>query len=83
MLVCSEIGSENEVLKALKKIDAVEEAYPVYGVYDFIVKVKAHTTEQLKEIITWKVRRLNKVRSTTTMIVTEERKKRMHAASAL
>ncbi len=74
MLVNAEIGSESEVLGALKKIDAVEEAYMVYGVYDLIVKIKAHTTGELKEIVTWKVRRLNKVRSTTTMIVTEERK---------
>jgi len=74
LLVSSEIGSESEVLKALKKIDAVDEAHMVYGVYDFIVKVKADTTDQLKEIVTWKVRRLNKVRSTTTMIVTKETK---------
>jgi len=74
LLVGSEIGSESEVLAALKKIDAVEEAYMVYGVYDFIVKIKAHTMEQLKEIVTWKVRRLNKVRSAATMIVTEEKK---------
>jgi DNA-binding Lrp family transcriptional regulator len=72
VLINSEIGSESEVLKTLKKVDAVEEAYTVYGVYDVVAKVKADTMGNLKEIITQHVRRLDKVRSTLTMIVTEE-----------
>ena len=74
LLVNVQIGSESEVLGALKKIDAVEEAYMVYGVYDVVAKVKANTMDRLKEIVTWHVRRLDKVRSTTTMIVIEETK---------
>jgi DNA-binding Lrp family transcriptional regulator len=72
VLVNTEIGSENEVLRALKKIDAVEEAYLVYGVYDIIAKVEANTMDKLKDIVTWHVRRLDKVRSTLTMIVSGE-----------
>jgi len=74
VLINSETGSESEVLAALKKIDAVEEAYLVYGVYDLVAKVKADTMDKLKEIVTWHVRRLDKVRSTLTMIVIEETK---------
>lgn len=74
VLINTEIGSENEVLAALKKIDAVKEAYMVYGVYDVVAKVKADTMDKLKEIVTWHVRRLDKVRSTLTMIVIEETK---------
>lgn len=74
LLISTEMGWEREVLEALKKIDAVKEAYIVYGVYDLIAKVKADTTDKLKEIVTWQVRRLSKVRSTTTMIVTEKTK---------
>jgi len=74
VLINTEIGSESEVLAALKKIDAVEEAYMVYGVYDVVAKVKANTMDKLKEIVTWHVRRLDKVRSTLTMIVIEETK---------
>ncbi len=71
VLVNTEIGSESEVLAALKKFDSVEEAYMVYGVYDVVAKVKANTMDKLKEIVTWHVRRLDKVRSTLTMIVVE------------
>jgi len=71
VLVNAEIGGEEEVLKEIKKVEGVEEAYTVYGVYDIIVKIKADTMDKLKEVVTWHVRRINKVRSTLTMIVVE------------
>ncbi len=69
VLINAEIGSEGEVLIELKKVEGVEEAYSVYGVYDIIAKVSADSMEKLKDIVTWRIRRLNKVRSTLTMIV--------------
>jgi len=71
VLINAEIGSEDELLKELKKIPNVKEAHTVYGVYDIVVTVEAETMEKLKELVTWKVRRLDKVRSTLTMIVME------------
>lgn len=72
VLINTEIGAMEEVLAALRKIDGVEEAYSVYGVYDIIAKIKAESMDKLKEIVTWHIRRLNRVRSTLTMIVIEE-----------
>jgi DNA-binding Lrp family transcriptional regulator len=74
VLLNAETGTENEVLEELKKIEAVKEAYVVYGVYDVVAKVGADTMEKLKEIVTWKVRRVDKVRSTLTMIIIEGQK---------
>ena len=74
VLINTELGAESEVLEQLRKIDAVEESYIVYGVYDIVAKVSADTMEKLKEIVTWKVRRLDKVRSTLTMILIEGQK---------
>jgi DNA-binding Lrp family transcriptional regulator len=74
VLINTEIGSEADVLKDLKKVEGVDEAFAVYGVYDIIARVKADTMDKLKEIVTWRVRRLDKVRSTLTMIVVEETK---------
>jgi DNA-binding Lrp family transcriptional regulator len=71
VLINAEIGSEDEVLKELRGMEHVKEAYVVYGVYDIVAKVESETMDKLKEIVTWKVRRLNKVRSTLTMIVVE------------
>ena len=75
VLINTEIGSEADVLKDLRKIEGVEEAYSVYGVYDIIAKVSAESMDKLKEIITWRIRRLDKVRSTLTMIIVEESSK--------
>lgn len=73
VLINTDIGSENEVANALSKIDGVKEVYQVYGIYDIVVKVEAQTHEMLREIIINKIRRLPKVKSTTTMLVIEGR----------
>ena len=74
VLLNTEIGAESEVVESLRKIDVVEEAYMVYGVYDVVAKVKANTMDKLKEIVTRHVRSLDKVRSTLTMMAIEETK---------
>jgi DNA-binding Lrp family transcriptional regulator len=71
VLINAETGSEMEVVESLAKIDAVKEAFMVYGVYDVIAKVQDDTMEKLKEIVTQRIRRLDKVRSTLTMIAIE------------
>ncbi len=72
VLINTEIGSESEVLDAVKKIKNVKESHAVYGVYDIVVKIEAESMDKLKETVTWNIRRLNKVRSTLTMIVMED-----------
>ena len=73
VLINTEIGSESDVLKELKRVEGIDDSFAVYGVYDIVARVKADTMEKLKEIVTWRVRRLEKVRSTLTMIVVEEK----------
>jgi len=74
VLINTEIGSEADVLKELRKVEGVQEAFAVYGVYDIIARVRANSMDKLKETVTWRIRRLDKVRSTLTMIVVEESK---------
>ena len=71
VLINAEIGGEEEVLEEIKKVEGVEEAHTVYGVYDIVAKIRAETMDKLKETVTWHIRRINKVRSTLTMIVVE------------
>lgn len=71
VLINTEIGTMEDVLKAVKEFEDVKEAHTVYGVYDLIVKVEAETMEKLKNVITGKLRRISNVRSTLTMIVIE------------
>jgi len=72
VLINTETGFMDEVLKSLSKIEGVKEAYSVYGVYDIIAKVEAKTMDELKEIVTWKIRKISNVRTTLTMMVVEE-----------
>jgi len=71
VLINAELGAEEGLIKELKKIENVKEVYVVYGVYDLIAKIEANSMEKVKETVTWKIRRLDKVRSTLTMIVVE------------
>lgn len=71
VLVNVELGSEEKVLTAIRNVPNVKECHRVYGVYDMIVKVEADSMDKLKEIVTWKIRRLDGVRSTLTTIVME------------
>jgi len=72
VLINVESGSEDDVLKELKRVEGVEESYFSYGVYDIITKVKADTMDKLKELVTRRIRTLSKVRSTLTLIMMEE-----------
>ena len=70
VMITAEVGSEDELVRELGKVNNVREVYPVYGVYDIVVKVEAETIDQLKEVIS-RIRKLNKIRSTLTMTVME------------
>lgn len=69
VLLNAETGLETEVMKELKKIEEIKEAHLVYGIYDIIARMETDSMQELKDVISWKLRRLEKVRSTITMIV--------------
>ena len=71
VLINTDLGTERDLLIKLGKIKNVEEAHFFYGVYDIIAKISADTMEEVKEIVAWKIRRLENVRSTLTMLVIE------------
>jgi DNA-binding Lrp family transcriptional regulator len=69
VLINAEIGSESEVLEELKAMPEVKEAHLVYGVYDIITRLETETLQNLKDTISQKIRRIEKIRSTLTMMV--------------
>ena len=68
VMINSETGYEAEVMKELKKIPSVQEAYQLYGVYDIIIKIEAENMIELKEIVSLVIREIEKIRSTLTLI---------------
>ena len=71
VLMNVELGSEEEVLREVRKVPNVKECHRIYGIYDMIAKVEADSLDTLKQVVTWKIRRLEGVRSTITTIVIE------------
>ncbi len=72
VLINVEAGAEDSVLKQVRKIGTVEESYVSYGVYDLVLKVKANSMDELKDIVSHKIRAISEVRSSLTLILTEE-----------
>jgi DNA-binding Lrp family transcriptional regulator len=68
VLINVEANMEDSVLKDLKTMPEIIEAYVSYGVYDLIVKVRTENIETLKEIVTYKIRSIKNVRKTLTLI---------------
>lgn len=71
VLLNTEPSQMESVAKAIKKIDGVEEAYMVYGIYDICAKVNAKHPRDLKGIIK-KIRSLENVLYTLTLMVVEQ-----------
>lgn len=72
VLINVESGAEDKVLNELKAIENVDESYFSYGVYDIITKICADSMEKLKELVTTRIRSLDQVRSTLTLIMMSE-----------
>jgi DNA-binding Lrp family transcriptional regulator len=71
ILLNTEIEAENQVLKALKKIEGVEEVHNLWGVYDIIVNSEAESFEKLKYVITKRIGKIARINSKLTMIKSE------------
>ena len=71
VLLNTELGKEENIIRDLKNFEEVKEVFRVYGVYDIIAKVESDTMDKVKEIIIWKLRKLTGVKSTLTMMVTK------------
>ncbi len=72
VLVNCDLGYEEEIIDELKQLDNVKEVHGVYGAYDILAEVESAHVENLRETITWKIRKLNRVRSTLTLMVTDD-----------
>jgi DNA-binding Lrp family transcriptional regulator len=75
VLVNAKIGTEEEVLESLRKIDNVVEATKVYGVYDVAAKVRGENYDEIRDIISEKIRRAENVSSTLTLPIMKGWKK--------
>ena len=71
VLINCDLGYEVTIIDELKHLDNVKEVHGVFGAYDILAKVESDSAENLKDTITWKIRKLNRVRSTLTLMAIE------------
>jgi len=68
VLINCDLGFEEVVISELKLIEDVKEVHGTFGAYDILAKVEASPIETLRETITWKIRKIQKIRSTLTLM---------------
>ena len=71
VLLNTELGQGSEVLTSLKDVPEVKEVYAVYGVYDYVIKIEMEGMKELRDVITNKIRRIQNLRSSLTLITVE------------
>lgn len=67
MINC-ELGAEGAIVEGVKSIDSVKEVSGVFGNYDIILKIECPNIEVMRETIAKKIRQLERVQSTTTLM---------------
>ena len=71
VLVTCDLGFDAEIIDEIKQLEDVKEVLGIFGAYDILVKVESANVENLKDAITWKIRKLNRVRSSLTLMAIE------------
>ena len=71
IIIQTESEKHENVKNELSKLKEVSEVYSVSGEYDLLIKVWAHSIEELNEIMNSKVRSVDGVEDLTEMIVME------------
>jgi DNA-binding Lrp family transcriptional regulator len=68
MLLVVDSGHEDKIAKTLRSLDAVERVSISYGAYDLIVEVNAPKIDELKKIVMDKIRSIEHVTTSLTLI---------------
>ena len=80
VLINSDLGTDELIITKIKEILSAEKnveftTQGVYGIYDIVLKISSDNTDILRNIITYKIRKINNVQSTLSMMVVEEQEK--------
>ncbi len=68
VLINCDLGYEKQIIEELKHLSDVKEVHGTFGAYDILAKVESDQVATLRETITWKIRKLEKIRSTLTLL---------------
>lgn len=66
-----EAGKDREVFDQVKKIRGINRANATYGIYDLFIEVSFKTVEELDEFVFDKLRKVDGVKETMTVICSQ------------
>ncbi len=68
VLINCDLGFEEDIISHLKTVDGVKEVHGTFGAYDIIAEIESDNKENLRDAITWKIRKIERIRSTLTLM---------------
>ena len=68
VLLNCELGAEADLIEKLKEVEQVKDVFETIGTHDMMVKLEAENFEKIREIVSWNIQKLDKIRSTSTLI---------------
>ena len=71
VLMSCKMGTEKDVILALRTIENVKEVHGTLGLYDVIAKLESDSDEKIKQTVTEKIRKMDKIGSTMTLMRVE------------
>lgn len=71
MLISCKIGEEESIYFKLGKIPEIKNRLITFGSYDIVAEFETSSSQEMKEVIIFKIRQLEDIRSTITLRVTD------------
>jgi len=68
VMINCELGAEADLIEKIREIENVKDVFGTFGAHDILVKVEADHLEKLREVITWQIQKLDKIRSTVSLV---------------
>ncbi|MFB5610756.1 MAG: Lrp/AsnC ligand binding domain-containing protein [Nitrosopumilaceae archaeon] len=66
------MGSEESTIQKLKDVDLVKEVWGTFGAFDILAKLESNSSEELNSTISSKIRHMDNIRSTTTLLTIDD-----------
>jgi DNA-binding Lrp family transcriptional regulator len=76
LFINAELLFIEDVINKLKEVPEIVDVYKVQGIYDIITRVNSDTEEKLKELISERIRRIDRITGTVTVIIAKEMEER-------
>jgi len=67
ILLSCDIGAEYDLASQLKTIDGIKNTTVTYGEYDIVIEAETENEQKMNDLITTKIRKIEKIRSTITL----------------